>query len=274
MLYGIGRQAGDGEVGGQTRHRIVGAAVRGRGQQHQAPHAGDAVRGRAPDVRPLLPRARVPGLRRQAAAARGAGGGPGRQEPGRGHRDDRGRRGRALRRPGADRGAGGDRRGDPERGEDPPRLPAQRGARLPDPGSRGGHAVGRRGPAHPAGVAAGVRAVGRDVRARRAVHRPAPARQPAPDRDAAAAARPGQQRAGGRARRRDHRVRRPRDRLRPGRRAPGRQGGRPGHARRGAGQRRVADRALPVGQPSDRGAAGAPARPRAGSSCAGRASTT
>ena len=41
----------------------------------------------------------------------------------------------------------------------------------------------------------GSRAVGRDVRARRAVHRPAPARQPAPHRDAAPAARPRQQRA-------------------------------------------------------------------------------
>ena len=44
------------------------------------------------------------------------------------------------------------------------------------------HAVGRRGAAHPARVAARQRAVGRDVRARRAVDRPAPARQRAADR--------------------------------------------------------------------------------------------
>ena len=45
----------------------------------------------------------------------------------------------------------------------------------------------------------------------------------------------------------------------PGAGRHGRQGDRPGHARPGAGQRQVADRALPVGQPEHRGAAGAAA---------------
>ena len=72
-----------------------------------------------------------------------------------------------------------DRDRDPERGERAARLPARRRARVPDARSRGGDAVGRRGAAHPAGVPARLRAVGRDVRARRAVDRPAPARQPA-----------------------------------------------------------------------------------------------
>ena len=72
-----------------------------------------------------------------------------------------------------------DRRRDPQGDQRAARLPARRRARLPDARPRGGDAVGRRGAAHPAGVAARLRAVGRDVRARRAVDRPAPARQPA-----------------------------------------------------------------------------------------------
>ncbi len=92
----------------------------------------------------------------------------------------------------------------------------------------------------------GSRAVGRDVRARRAVDRPAPARQPAAHRDAAAAARPRQHRARRRARRGDDRGGRLRRRLRPRRRAARR----PGRRRRArptscAGDPQVADRALP-----------------------------
>ena len=70
----------------------------------------------------------------------------------------------------------------------------------------------------------------RDVRAGRAEHRPAPARQRPPDRHAAAPARPRQQRAGGRARRGHDPRRRLRGRHGAGRRHPRRPGDGAGHA--------------------------------------------
>ena len=93
----------------------------------------------------------------------------------------------------------------------------------------GRHPGRRRGPAHPAGVPDRQRAGRRAVRARRAVDRPPPARQPPADRDAAAAARPGQHGDGRRARRGHDPGRRPRGRHRSrrrrarrlGRRTPG-----------------------------------------------------
>ena len=105
----------------------------------------------------------------------------------------------------------------------------------------------RRGAAHPPRLADRLGPDRRDVRARRAQHRPAPARQRPPDRHAAPPARHRQQRAGGRARRRRDPRRRPRDRHRPRRRRARRARDRAGHAARGGRQRRVADRALPVG---------------------------
>ena len=80
-----------------------------------------------------------------------------------------------------------------------------------------GHARRRRGAAHPAGVADRQRARRRALRARRAVDRAAPARQPPPDRDAHPPARPRQHRARRRARRGDDPGRRPRRRHRAGR---------------------------------------------------------
>ncbi len=77
-----------------------------------------------------------------------------------------------------------------------------------------GHAGGRRGAAHPARVADRQRARRRALRARRTVDRPAPARQPAPHRDAHAPARPRQHRDRRRARRGDDPGRRPRRRHR------------------------------------------------------------
>ena len=91
------------------------------------------------------------------------------------------------------------------------------GLRLPLARPRGRHAVRRRGPAHPAGHADRVRAGRRAVRARRAVDRAAPARQPAADRDAHPAARPGQHAHRRRARRGHHPGRRLGRRHRPGR---------------------------------------------------------
>ena len=115
---------------------------------------------------------------------------------------------------GVDRGARALRPGSRDRAADPARdrgaaaLPRQRGRRLPRDGARGGDAVGRRGAADPAGDADRLVAGRRALHPRRAVDRPAPARQRAADRHARAAARPRQHRARGRARR-GHDARRP-----------------------------------------------------------------
>ena len=107
-----------------------------------------------------------------------------------------------------------------QRGHRAPAVPARRRPRLP-----------RRSTAPSATLAGGEaqrirlasadrqRARRRALRARRAVDRPAPARQPTPDRHARAAARPRQHRARRRARRGDDPRRRPRRRHRA--RAPG-----------------------------------------------------
>ena len=67
-----------------------------------------------------------------------------------------------------------------------------------------GHPVGGRGPAHPAGQPDRQRAGRGALRTGRAVDRPAPAGQPAPDRYPQATARPGQHGHRGGARRGDH----------------------------------------------------------------------
>ena len=149
----------------------------------------------------------------------------------------------------------------PHRAADPARdrraaaLPRQRRHRLPVAGPRGGDAVGRRGAAHPAGDADRLGAGRRALRPRRAVDRPAPARQREADRDARAAARPRQHRARRRARRADDARRRlPR---RPRARAPASTAAAivaAGHGRRGRGGRGVADGPVPAGARDDRGA--------------------
>ena len=77
-----------------------------------------------------------------------------------------------------DRGAGR------EGGQRAAAVPARRRPRLPQPQPVVGHAGRRGGAAHPARVADRQRARRRALRARRAVDRPAPARQPAPHRHA------------------------------------------------------------------------------------------
>ena len=106
------------------------------------------------------------------------------------------------------------------------------GPRLPDAGARLRHAVGRREPAHPARLADRLRPDRRALCARRALDRPAPARQRAPARHAAAAARPRQHRDRRRARRGRDPHRRLRGRCRPGRRHPRRRDRRRRHAGR------------------------------------------
>ena len=81
-----------------------------------------------------------------------------------------------------------------------------------------GHAVGRRGAAHQDDPPPRLVADRRHLRVRRADGRAAPARHPADERPAAAAARQGQHRAGRRAQAGGDRDRRPRRRPRPGRR--------------------------------------------------------
>ncbi len=96
----------------------------------------------------------------------------------------------------------------PQGGAGPAGLPARRRAALPLARPRRGLAVRRRGPAHPAGHPDRLRPGRRALRARRAVDRAAPARQPAADRDPGPAARPGQHADRRRARRGHHPRRR------------------------------------------------------------------
>ena len=126
----------------------------------------------------------------------------------------------------------------------PPEVPGRRRHRLPHAGPPEPHAVRRRGAAHQPDHGAGHLAGEHAVRARRAQHRPAPARHEPHHRGDEAAARRRQHAGGGRAR--------------PGRDAGGRphhrHGPRPRRARRpdrvrrhhaGPAQCRHADRRLP-----------------------------
>ncbi len=71
----------------------------------------------------------------------------------------------------------------------PPALPRRRGPRLPHAGPQRRVALGRRSAAHPAREPGGLGPHRRDVHPRRALDRPAPARQPAAARDAQTPAR-------------------------------------------------------------------------------------
>ena len=173
----------------------------------------------------------VPGVRGLAAAARVARGAARRHGDPRVHGDVRA----AGERVGGGARAVRDR--PPHRPADPARdhrasaVPRQRGHRLPVDGPRGGHALGRRGAADPAGDPDRFGARRGALRARRAVDRPASARQLEADRHARAPARPRQHGAGGRARRADDARGRPHRRPRAGRRRARRPGRRRGHRR-------------------------------------------
>ena len=106
--------------------------------------------------------------------------------------------------------------------------------RLPEPRPPVGNALGRRGAAHQDDPPARLLADRRDLRLRRADHRPAPARHRADERTAAAAARQGQHGAGGGAQAGGDRERRPRGRPRPRRGQRRWRGGVRGHRRRAA----------------------------------------
>ncbi len=153
-------------------------------------------------------------------------------------------------------------------------VPGRRRRGLPDPRPGGGHALGRRGAAHPAGDPDRIRPDGRALHPRRAVDRPAPAGQPQAHRHPRATPRPGQHGAGGRARRGHDAGRRPPDRHGPGGRRARWPRRRRGHPRSGAGRPRFGHRRVPVRAAADRDALGTSAPGAAGCRSMGPASTT
>ena len=168
---------------------LVRDALRGHRPQPRAPLPRDRLRARAREDRGVHVAAAVPGVQGRAAEARVARGAGRRRRHPRAHRAERQARAAVAGR----RAALGDRAphraADPARDRRAPALPGQRRHRLPVDGPRGGDAVGRRGAAHPAGHADRLGARRRALRARRAVDRPAPARQLEAHRHARAPAR-------------------------------------------------------------------------------------
>ncbi len=123
---------------------------------------------------------------------------------------------------------------DPAGDPGPSAVPERRRGRLSDARTERRDALGRRGPAHPAGDADRLEPHRRALRARRAVDRPAPAGQPPSARHARPAPRPRQHRRRRRARRGDDPDGRLRDRPRTGRRRARRPRDLPGVAGRSA----------------------------------------
>ena len=238
---------------GRPRHLLV-HRVGGRARRGEAPLYRGPVRRPAREAVGLFRHGALRDLRRQAPEAGGPRGHGERQVHPRRHGDVGGRvagvlRGAALHGPG-----GGHR---PAHREGDPRaaaLPRGRGPGLPHAGAGHGHALRRRGPAHPARHPDRRRAHGRALHSGRALHRASPARQRAAHRHAGAPARPGQHRGGRGARRGHH----PGGRLRgghgPGRRRARRPRHRGGDAGRGHGHRGLRHGRLPVGAPPHRGA--------------------
>ena len=183
---------------------------------------------------------------------------------------------RAARRDGADRPAADDRRAGAQGDQRAAAVPGRRRSRLPVARPAGRHAVRRRGAADPARDADRFRSGRRALRARRAVDRPAPARQPPADRDAGTAAQPRQHADRRRARRGHDPDRRLDRRHRTGRRRARRRHRAQRHVRGPADERAVDHRRLPVRPPVDPDAARSAGRRRraASWSCTARASTT
>ena len=119
-----------------------------------------------------------------------------------------------LRRPGAVAGRSRDRRKGAGRNPPAAEVPQRRRPGVSDARPPLGHALRRRGAAHPARHLPGIASGGRLLRSRRAVHRPAQPRHRPPDPHPRRAARSRQHHPGGRARRR--RDARRRSHRRPG----------------------------------------------------------
>ncbi len=233
-----------------------GRVLRGRGQCIGARpvHGADLARRAGP----LPAKPALPGLRRGQAAARGPGGqGRGAQHPRILHPAHRA--GAFLAgRPDVWRRGGRGGRAAFEGADPPPAVSGRGGPGLPVSGPEHGHPVGRRGPAHPAGRAARIGAGGRDLRARRTEHRPAPPGQrPAPG-DLAQPAEPGQHGAGGRTRRGHHQARGPRHRAWARIGLAGRRDRLPGRRGRHDGGRVIPDRQVFARRPGHRAARNAP----------------
>jgi hypothetical protein len=92
-----------------------------------------------------------------------------------------------FRNPQARRARAPDRRSDPQRNPRPPHLPARCRPRIPHARPQRQHPGRRRGPAHPAGHPDRLQPHGRALHPRRALDRPAPARQRPPHRHPRAA---------------------------------------------------------------------------------------
>ena len=219
--------------------------VRGDHPQPRAPLQGDRLRLVAREDRGVHVGAAVPGVQGRAPAARVAGGQAQRRRDPRGDRAVGAPRARVVRRarPVGDRPR--DREADPARDRGAAALPRQRRRRVPVDGAGLGDAQRRRGAADPARDPDRLVAGRRALHPRRALDRPAPARQRAPDRDAQAPARPRQHRAGRRARRGHDARRRPPDRHGAGRGRARRPRGRRRHRRAGHAGQGVADRPVP-----------------------------
>ena len=155
-------------------------------------------------------------------------------------------------------------------------LPAAGRPQLPQPVAIGRIALGRRGAAHPARDADRIGTHRRALRARRALDRPASARQPAAHRDAAHPARPRQHAHRRRARRGDDPRRRLGRRHRPRRRRQRRRGRALRPVRSSCSPRRSRSPATtsPGGARSRRRRSGAASTRSARSSSRARARTT
>ena len=179
-----------------------------------------------------------------------------------------------------DRGARADR--DRARDRPPGRARDRRAAALPRLGrdrlpvarARRDDALGRRGAADPARDPDRLEPGRRPLHPRRALDRPAPARQREADRDARAAARPRQHGDRRRARRGHDPRRRPRRRPRPRRRRARGRGGRRGHPGGDRAPAGLADRPVPLRRARDPGPGASAASRAASSSSAAPASTT
>ncbi len=241
--------------------------LRGRPPLHRAPARRGRDRHQPRAVRGLHARGPVPGVPGQPAQAGVDGRDPRRTQHRRRLRDadQRDRRlpahPRAVHPREADRRAGA--QGDPGAAQ----LPARRGPGLPLPRPALGVAVRRRGAADPARDPDRRGPGRRPLRPRRAVDRPAPARQPPAHRHPGAAEEPRQHADRGRARRGHDPGRRLGGRHRPGRRRARRPGGRLRPGPGAAGPPRLVDRHVPLGAALDPGPGGATpphARARAG----------
>ena len=219
-----GAEARRAEGEDPARRALVGADRRGEAVRHRGRRRRCRIRrnprllplARAQEIQGARPRVPeplsrlpdLPRLRRRAAAARSARRAGRRPHHRSGVGADRSRGARRSSATSSSPRRKGDRRQGAEGDPAAAVVPERRRAGLPDARSAVVDAVGRRSAAHQPGDVARVGARRHAVRARRAVDRPALARQPAADRHPAPASRSGQHGARRRARRRHDQGRR------------------------------------------------------------------